>query len=382
MKIINYFFFLLGIWFGTQNLQRNPRDIYYIRTMLLAYAAFIVLGSLALIPFPNVSYATTLFNSGANLDEQTKIAIITEMKELGEKTLFCGITNHSQTLAPLLALLFAWILCDMLFVEKCFRWGHILLMALIPPMLFMTRSRVAFVTFTMDLLLINFYTLRRISVAPGVRRKMGNGLWAFMIVVIAALCYFQIRSRTVSKWLRKEQDVAGDTRTLTEAMTSSRMGLIEQSMWEFKRNPVFGSGFQVAWYHKDLDRRGGLILSASIEKGVLPTMVLGETGIVGSLCFLFFLFAFYHTCARRRLYVTITLFSLLLTANMGEATFFSPGGMGGVLYILTVVGGFMIDTMLLYERNMKQFAALPKPNNGLMCREYWPAMHGREIRWK
>ena len=107
-------------------------------------------------------------------------------------------------------------------------------------------------------------------------------------------------------------------------------------------------------------KSNGLVLSASIEKGVLPTMVLGETGILGCITFAFFLITFYFTCNRKRLYVTATMFTLLLISNMGEATFFSPGGAGGVLWMLTVLGGFVIDTVLLYERN-SEMAARARP---------------------
>ena len=108
-------------------------------------------------------------------------------------------------------------------------------------------------------------------------------------------------------------------------------------------------------------KSNGLVLSASIEKGVLPTMVLGETGILGCITFALFLITFYATCNIKRLYITTTMFTLLLVSNMGEATFFSPGGSGGVLWILTVLGGFLIDTVLLYERNSERASRLPPP---------------------
>ena len=39
---------------------------------------------------------------------------------------------------------------------------------------------------------------------------------------------------------------------------------------------------------------------------------------------------------------------------MGEATFFSPGGMGGIFWMISVVGGFAIDTYLLFQRQLEQ----------------------------
>ena len=44
---------------------------------------------------------------------------------------------------------------------------------------------------------------------------------------------------------------------------------------------------------------------------------------------------------------------------MGEATLFSPGGIGGILWMVSVVGGFTIDTYLLFQRQLeRQWAAM------------------------
>ena len=131
------------------------------------------------------------------------------------------------------------------------------------------------------------------------------------------------------------------------------MGLIGLSMRDFKRNPMIGMGFQVAEYTRHQTRGRGFVISASIEKGVLPVMVLGETGVLGAALFFLFLASFYYACSQRKYYITITLFSVFLVTNMGEATFFSPGGGGGFLWMMCVVGGFSLDTILLYRSNLE-----------------------------
>lgn len=348
LKIVNYAVFILGIWLGTQNIQKRPRDLMLIRAMFIALAVFLVMGSLALLPFPAYSYATSVQSAMAKGDILGAEYQIREMLQHGDKTLFCGVLNHSQALAPVLALTFAWLACDMLFVEKRIRILYASILCMIPPMLFMTRSRVAFTVLVASCLLIYFYTFRKIWITPVIKKRLGRGMAVFVLVLVVVAGIAQIRDGTISQWLRKQQDVQGDSRNLSEALAESRMELIEQSLYEFRRNPLFGSGFQVAWYHQGLDERRGIVLSASIEKGVLPTMVLGETGIVGSFMFVVFLIAFYIGTSRRHLYVTATLFTLLLVSNLGEASFFSPGGIGSTLYVLTVVGGFVIDTHLIY----------------------------------
>ena len=146
-------------------------------------------------------------------------------------------------------------------------------------------------------------------------------------------------------------------RSLSEAVTSSRQGLIDESMYDFRRNPMLGSGFQVAEYTAEQVARSGsgLVISAPIEKGVLPVMVLGETGVIGAVVFAIFLISFYTTSCSRRLYVTAALFTVLLATNMGEATFFSPGGGGGVLWTISIIGGYCIDMQLARERKSREY---------------------------
>lgn len=362
LKIINYFLFLIGIWLGTRNLQESPRDLEMIRVILMAIVFLLVWGSLLVIPIPAISYATSLqwVMAAEGLDAANIVG--KQMLAEGGKTLFCGIMNHSQALSPILALSMAWLLCDMLFVEKRIRLPHCITIFAMLPMLYMTRSRVALLTGAAAIFLISVYTVNRIQVAAKVKSALRNGMIAFSLLAIVGAGIAEVHDHAMSKWLRKTDDLAADDRQLGEAFTGSRQGLIEQSMYDFRRNPMFGSGFQVSWDHQELYRRSsGLILSASIEKGVLPIMVLGETGIAGSIAFVFFLISFYVTSARKRLYVTITMFTLLLVSNMGEASFFSPGGIGSVLWILTVVGGFLIDTILKSERNQ---------NRGYLCAYY------------
>lgn len=363
LKIVNYLVFLVGIWLGTRNLQRFPKDLLTIRAFFLGLIFLLVWGSLALIPFPGISYATSLQYALKEGGLELANAMGKEMLVDGGQALFCGITNHSQALSPVLALSMGWLMCDMLFVEKRFRWPHVLTIAAMLPMLYMTRSRVALLVGASAMALIYLYTVNKVRVSRELKSRLRSGMMGFCFLAAVLAGVAEIRNQSITKWIRKTDDVAVDAaeRSAMQAFTGSRQFLIEQSLYDFRRNPMFGSGFQVSWEHQELYRKSnGLILSASIEKGVLPTMVLGETGILGCITFALFLITFYATCNIKRLYITTTMFTLLLISNLGEATFFSPGGSGGVLWILTVLGGFVIDTVLLYERN-SEMAARARP---------------------
>jgi len=355
LKLIQFSLFLLGIWKCSQNMHRVPVELMKARALFFAIAMFFVIGSAASYPFPSVSYALNL--RYAIKDVGVKLAVENFLENSAYiVTLFCGVTNQSQALAPILAIVFSWVACDMLFVEKRFRWLHVLLLILTPPMIYMTRSRVGLVTLLTAIITIYFYTAKKIVVSDRTRKYLIHGMFIFISAAIIGGTIMELKDNTISRWLRKTEDVKGDTRSLTEAMTTSRQGLVEMCWEEFKRNPFVGSGFQVAWYSKNRyeDAGGGLVLSSSIEKGVLPLMVLGETGVVGFSAFVFFLITFFVGCSRRRYYVTITMFVVLLVSNLGEATFFSPGGLGGIEWAFCAVGGFVIDTMIAAGLNARR----------------------------
>ena len=355
LKLINFIVFLFGIWYGTQNLQNRPKDVLLLRSFFLALGCVLTFGSVATMPFPTIGYATGLRWALKEGGVAQAMEVFHQRQADEVATLFCGITNHSQALSPLLAVTIGWVMCDMLLLERRFRWLHVAIIIVALPLSYLTRSRVGLVTLVMSFAVSGFYAARKVTLPSRVRAHLNTGIWVGMVVLIAGILLLQLKSGFMSQWIRKTRDVQTDQRTLGEALTSSRVGLMEYSLFEFRRNPLFGSGFQVSLFTQDLVRENkGFIISAPIEKGIAPMMVLGETGILGAGCFLLFLIVFYVGCTRRRYVVTISLFTVFLVSNMGEATLFSPGGIGGIMWMLSVVGGFTIDTYLLFQKQLER----------------------------
>lgn len=354
IKLANFSMFLFGIWFGTQNLQERPKDVLLLRSFFLALACLLVFGSIPTMAIPRIGYATSL---SWHLSEGELVVndIYQQLKADSELTLFCGITSHSQTLAPLLALTVGWVLCDMLLLERRFRWLHLCIIIFALPLIYLTRSRLGLISVVAALYMGAFYAARKIQLPALLRTRLNQGIMVSGALLVVVVIVAQLTTGAMSRWVRKTDKAEDDRRSLGEAFTSSRMGLIDQSMYEFRRNPLFGSGFQVAEYTRDLVAvNKGFIISAPIEKGLAPVMVLGETGILGEMCFIIFIVSFCGTCIRRKYVVTFSLFTVMLVTNMGEATIFSPGGTGGILWMVGVVGGFTIDTYLLFRRQLEQ----------------------------
>lgn len=358
VKLVNFIVFLSGIAFGVRNLQDRPRELACLRTVLLALVIFFVVGSVLVYPFPGIStlqgVAMTKGPEGVDVGEASL-----RMKEMSQMGLFCGMFFQSQTLSGVLSCCFAWTVCDMLFVERRFRWPHVVLIILQPILIFLSRSRMGLLSIGMFSVVITLYTLHRIRLSSAIKQRIRSMMMMGFVLLVVVGGVAEVRSRTITRWIRKTDDLSSDSRGLTEAVTASRMGLIEKTMSEFRYNPLLGCGFQVEKWHSGYAKGiKGLILSAPIEKGLLPMMVLGESGVVGSLIFWAFILHFCSVCVRQRYIVTLTLFWTFFATNIGEATFFSPGGPGGIEWMYTVVGGFVID-MILYAQRSRAFMAFP-----------------------
>ena len=347
LKIAQFVLFLLGLLFVTRILQQSDKGLYQIRCAFMAIAIIFLLGSLLVRFVPSVGFSMQLGSAASyGLDTTGE-----ELLKSEGTILFNGMTWHSQMLAPVVALMAAWVLCDMLLVERRVTLLHLLLLSVAPVLLYMSRSRGGLLELVAVMGTAIFVCVPRARLARAVKSRLFQMLMlgAALLVVIAVVG--QIRNQTISKWLRKTEDVRSDTRSLKDAFTGSRQALIEYNMNDFKLNPLLGKGFQVMRGMEQAYRVGIITwYSASVEKGVTPYVVLGETGVLGAMIFIVFLLSFYSICMKRRYLALLTTFTCVLVANLADSTLFSPGGLGGFQWIVAGIGGFGIDLLSLRQR--------------------------------
>ncbi len=353
LKIINFAIMLGVLMMLSKIMQNTEKDLYQIRCVMMAFAMFLIWGSLAARFIPSVGYSMELQSAAMWGMDVTGDEIL---KREG-KVLFNGMTYHSQCFGPMIATIGSWLLCDMLFIERRIGKFHMSLLAIIPVFLYMSRSRSALVTFTATSLVLLFYALPKANIPRQIKGKVVNAFLLLFILTIATATVSQIRNQTISKWLRKTDEVSTDQRSLMDAVTASRMGLIEISMRDFKLNPFFGKGFQVDSWHKAAYQSGQITLfSAPIEKGNVFTMILGEGGFLGMSAFLIFLIMFYGACMKNRYSCTMTQFTCFLASNMAEGTFFSPSGMGNTQWAICAIGAFAVDILVIRQYEREQMA--------------------------
>ena len=343
LKLAQYVFFLIGILFITRILQQSDRGLYQMRCAFMALAIIILVGSVIVRFIPSIGYSMqigTAADWGITLTGE-------DIAKAEFMTMFNGMTAHSQMLAPTVSIVSAWVLCDMLLVEKRLSYLHLGVLSVAPILLYLSRSRGGFLELLAVIGCAVVVCVPRARLTAVVRSKLTMLMAGLVLIMFGIAAVMQFRNEAISRWLRKTDDVHGDNRTLTEAFTGSRAAMIEYNLRDFRLNPLFGKGFQVV---RGMERyyrgRKGMLFSAPVEKGVTPYVVLGETGLAGATFFTIFLFSFYATCLKRRYLALLTMFTCMMVANLADSTFFSPGG-GGFMWIYSCVGGFGIDLIAI-----------------------------------
>lgn len=343
LKIVNYFLFLIALCCILRAMQGSDSDLATLRAMFMAFALFFILGSAVTRFIPSVGYSMQLHKLAMWNVEMTGEQLLESEGHL----LFSGVCNHSQTLGVITPLACGWVLCDMLFIERRFDLMHLVTMLVAFVIMFMTRSRTALLAFVVMAGIVSVYGLPRARLSPALKARLRTGFFALGVLAVIGMGVMEARNKTLSRWLRKIDNIEATDQTWGESLTTTRMGIIRYNLNDFRLNPLLGKGFQVMRWHRDALREGWITyFSASCEKGVLPTVILGESGLFGTLFFILFLGCFYATCIGKRYMATLSLFTAFLATNLGECTFFSPGGNGTTLWMWSVVGGFCLDLIV------------------------------------
>lgn len=347
LKLFNYTFFLCSVCLIVKYIQVSAVDLLEARAALIAIAFMLVVGSLAVYPFPDIGYSM-------NVRVAMRYGIYMTGQEAMEKagSLFNGLTWHSQALAPMAAISFVYVAMDMLFLEKKARIIHLSILLVAPIVMFMTRSRTAILTMVLGVLAFYFYAQQYVQIPQRLRRHMKMAVSFAIIICIIIGTILEIKDQTFTKWIRKTDNVDTDTRSLSEAVSNTRMGAWDENIDDFTTHPVFGIGFQVSRQLKSLYKEGAWvnIFSAPVEKGITPLVVFAEGGAIGGTIFLLFVLMYFLHCISRRNVCMFTLFVVIMTSNLSESTFFSPSGCGGYMFVFAFIGGVVLDACIKRAR--------------------------------
>ena len=250
---------------------------------------------------------------------------------------FQGILNQPQAFGPTMGLLGAWAMSRLL-GEVRPPWWLLGVVGATSGCILLSEARTAglamIIGVTLSVLLGSSFSGRSIGrMLPGLRSARVHAALGgvFVAGVVLAPKIAEVLRHYITKSGR------ADINGLGEAYQLSRGGVIDAMMINVAQHPFTGIGFGIASVPELMvvsrDPVFGLPVGASIEKGVLPLMVLEELGALGVVCVGFWELTLLQGASRGGLApLAVCLTALLL--NMGEATLFSPGGFGLLQLVL------------------------------------------------
>ena len=310
-------------------------DIKKLRGMILAIASFFIIGSIFAQRF-GWAYMTLEEMADAPTDGAS---------------LYKGLASHANALGGILAFYALFLLADMLFViqrpDKLYSLNLLCALYLIAR----SGSRTSMGTFVLGASFAGYCFFKSRQVAGRWKNRIRS--FAVLLVALGGLLILLSSSgrdkikRFVVKYGKQDEAVV----MTTENVIHSRQAKIEQGIDNWRKSPWVGNGFQVSEDMKGFKVSSlRSILTAPVEKSVWITAILEEGGVAGFIIFVLFLFIVIPTLVKRKAYIGGTMFFAFVCSNLGEFTFFSMSGGGGMQWGMVFVG-FILDVQRLKIEN-------------------------------
>ncbi|MCZ2085616.1 MAG: O-antigen ligase family protein [Flavobacteriales bacterium] len=269
-----------------ENVQQRVRIINDIEAMYIA----ILLLSIITIAIPSISYAKN-------------------------GTGFQGVGNHPNTFGVVVAPFCGWALIKL--VQR-FSLKDLILSVLCLVFLYLTQSRTA--------LLSVFLGIITLMIINKKLRVLISRKTLVLIILSAAFIILNLNSITTSMFNFLDKSKTG---SVEESVLLSRGSIIDKQTFNIDKNPLFGIGFKTP---------SDLIVSENVfslgkpyEKGNTLLAAVEELGIIGFIIlFIAIVLLLKLRINRRSSLLILPLIGLFTT--MGEATLFSIGGIGVLIW--------------------------------------------------
>lgn len=248
---------------------------------------------------------------------------------------FQGVLAHPQAFGPTMALLAAW-LGSSIVGRRNPQWWQLGLFLLCLVLIVMSEARTAGLGLLLGLLVaaatgrvLAKRPLRKFLPGLGNRRvQLAIGLGLLAMVAAGPFLGAQLGAYVAKR---------GGSSNVMEAYDRSRGSKVDEMWGNIVEHPLRGIGFGVASDPFDMDVARdpllGLPTGASVEKGVAFLAVWEELGLLGLLAVLGWLWMLVRHAARGGM-TSLAVCLTVLFMNFGEATLFSPSGMGMLSLVL------------------------------------------------
>ncbi len=309
-----------------------------VRAMLLACASIEILGSIALLPFPRLGMM------------RVEEFFLTH-GYIPEGSLFMGMTFHSQSLGPIIAMVGCFLFADLLFFVRRWEPFYILLLLCSSILIYKTGSRTAMGTFVVGFAFVGFSFMLARGIGSSWKNRVLGALMVISVIGgLALVATPQLRSATISFIYKARGGEVAEEKRGYSNFVASRQGLMDRAIENFLESPWIGNGFQVSSQMQELEITSyKQLLSAPVEKGVWITAILEEGGVFGFLIFVGVILYILNSLLSHHAYMGATTFFVTLVINLGEFTLFSMSGVGGVFWAFIFMG-LALDVQQLRQR--------------------------------
>lgn len=340
LKLFLAFFVFLGFYGMAARVMIDEREnIKKIRSVVVCYGIYMIVLSVLLWPFPAIGQL------GA--EEMTAADIAARMENI---SLFKGMTQHSQVLGPLAAMVAVITLGDYLFSVRKHFWFYDIILGCALFCLIKSSSRTAMggMIAGWGILGINFLKARGFSAKwKGAVTQIGFS--AIALGIFAVLMVGPVRERVLGFVLKYGGKDAKLSMMTTEDILLSRQSKLDGCIENWKKSPYIGNGFQVSEDMKEITNFKELI-TAPVEKSTWVYAILEEGGVVGEIVFVLWVLTVIVLLGKRHAHIGLAGFVTLITLNLGEFTIFSFSYGGATLWALTFAGCVLDSQRYKLER--------------------------------
>jgi len=292
------------------------------RSMIVAVSIFFIFGSLAVYPIPSISIMAY---------ERAVLA--------GVESFYQGVTAHSQALGVVAAVFGVLLYADLVFnIQKSDRL-YIALIVCSAILIYMSASRTAMASLIAGMGFSTFLALRARGVKRTWRGKVVSSMLTLVVLgsmVVVIVPAFREKSMNFAL---KYGEIADKGVVTTEDVFATRQGKWDEAMYNWRKKPAIGNGFQVSeeLQYKQINGWKDM-LTAPVEKSTWTTAILEEGGVIGMFLFSLFLLTILIQWLSRRAYLGLSVFFVFLMCNFGEFSLFSMSMDGGIFWFLVFFG--------------------------------------------
>lgn len=345
LKLLLFFCIFLAMYGVANEVNASTRvNAKILRSAVLSLVIFVVVGSVLVIPFPGISMMN------ANDPE-----ILAKLRSGEAVSLFCGMCSHSQAMGPTIAVLGTFVFADLIFSIKKWDALYVFMLLCVPIVIVKTSSRTGMGTFVTGIGMATFLFM----LSRGVGRKWKGKIMSVMtgLIIVGLLLVVSVPStrKKIAKFVMK-WDTGDQQKAMTvENVFMSRQGKIDNAMYNFKKKPLIGNGFQVA-DSMQFEHRSGIFsyLAAPIEKGVWIYAVLEEGGIIGMILFAGWLVILFPVLYARHAYIMASTFFAVIMTNLGEFSLFAMTYIGGYYWTMAFAAA-TLDVQRMKGQNIQVF---------------------------